>query len=582
MSLAVSMHSGKGTYAVLLGSGVSSTADIPTGYQVTLDLIGKVAAMLNEDMGLSPEDWYREQFGERPGYSTVVSRLAGSQEDRQRLLRGYFEPSEEDKEEGRKLPTVAHRALATLAAGGHVRVILTTNFDKLMERALEAAGVVPTVVSTAGGMLPIQHNECTVVKVHGDYLDPSIKNTPEELASYDPEIETLLDRIFGEYGLVVCGWSGESDTALRKALERNANRKFAAYWATRSEPGEIAKELINIIGAEEIRISGADELFQDLAEKVHALEEFDRPHPLEPKVAVQTLKNHLARDPTTVRVHDLMMEEAEKLHGRSAEDYNKVFPCDTELLREALERIETIAEVAVRMIATGCYFGGDGHDYLWAKALERVANLPADKGEGTIEPNAGYYSGLLLLYAGGISAVAKDKYETLATLLAGSKVRFHRRRQPLAFAVHPWNVIERAHVRLLPELTSHYAPLNERLHAILRDPLRQILPDDGAYTACFDRFEYLLGLAHVAVRRKVDPYESSPGWGPIGLFAWRGGAQGRRGPSFEDEVSAELASFGEEWPPLRAGTFQASLAELKEIKRVYDLFVGEIRAAGLR
>lgn len=40
--LAVSMHANRGVYALLLGSGVSRAAEIPTGWDVTLDLIRKV------------------------------------------------------------------------------------------------------------------------------------------------------------------------------------------------------------------------------------------------------------------------------------------------------------------------------------------------------------------------------------------------------------------------------------------------------------------------------------------------------------------------------------------------------------
>jgi type I restriction enzyme R subunit len=35
-----------------------------------------------------------------------------------------------------------------LVAGGYVRVIVTTNFDRLIERAIEDAGVTPAVIST--------------------------------------------------------------------------------------------------------------------------------------------------------------------------------------------------------------------------------------------------------------------------------------------------------------------------------------------------------------------------------------------------------------------------------------------------
>ena len=41
VSLAFSMHSIPGAYDVLIGSGVSAGAGIPTGWQVVLDLISE-------------------------------------------------------------------------------------------------------------------------------------------------------------------------------------------------------------------------------------------------------------------------------------------------------------------------------------------------------------------------------------------------------------------------------------------------------------------------------------------------------------------------------------------------------------
>jgi NAD-dependent SIR2 family protein deacetylase len=201
LPLAFSVHSSPGVYAALLGSGVSRAAGIPTGWEVTLDLISKLAAMSGEaqEADADPAAWFRGTYGEEPDYSRVLNHLTATPADRQRLLQGYFEPTEEEREEGVKTPTDAHRAIAHLAAKGYMRVIITTNFDKLMERALEAEGVNPVVVSTpdaAEGAPPVQHARCTIVKVHGDYLDARIKNTPAELASYDPRMDALLDKTF--------------------------------------------------------------------------------------------------------------------------------------------------------------------------------------------------------------------------------------------------------------------------------------------------------------------------------------------------------------------------------------------------
>jgi hypothetical protein len=194
LSLVFAMQSNKGVYAFLLGSGVSRSAEIPTGWEVVLDLVRKLAHIQSEDCEPDPTEWYREKYKEDPDYSRLLDAIAKSPEERHQLLRGYFEPNEEEREQGLKQPTAAHRAIAELVVKGYVRVIVTTNFDRLVERAIEDAGITPTVISTPDaveGALPVVHQRCCVVKVHGDYLDTRIKNTPEELAAYDDRMNEL-------------------------------------------------------------------------------------------------------------------------------------------------------------------------------------------------------------------------------------------------------------------------------------------------------------------------------------------------------------------------------------------------------
>src|SRR5262249_25015244 len=147
-------------------------------------------------------------------YSEVLSAVASTSAAQQQLLKGYFEPTATEREEGKKLPTMAHKAIARLVASGHIRVILTTNFDRLFEAALEAEGIAPVVIASsdaARGAPPLAHSKCTVIKVHGDYLDLRIKNSPEAVSKYDRAMDRLLDQVFDEYGLVISGWSAEYD-----------------------------------------------------------------------------------------------------------------------------------------------------------------------------------------------------------------------------------------------------------------------------------------------------------------------------------------------------------------------------------
>ena len=141
VSLACAMHSNPGAYAALIAAGLSVGAGIPTGWQVMLDLISKLARVLGESPGDDLAGWYQERFGEEPGYSKLLDALARSPAERSALLRSYFEPTAEDRSRGVKVPGAAHMALAELAATGHVRLFVTTNFDRLIEQALEAAGV---------------------------------------------------------------------------------------------------------------------------------------------------------------------------------------------------------------------------------------------------------------------------------------------------------------------------------------------------------------------------------------------------------------------------------------------------------
>ena len=51
ISAGLALHSNPGTYAGLIGSGVSVGAGTPTGWQVVLDLLSKLALVLREVPG---------------------------------------------------------------------------------------------------------------------------------------------------------------------------------------------------------------------------------------------------------------------------------------------------------------------------------------------------------------------------------------------------------------------------------------------------------------------------------------------------------------------------------------------------
>lgn len=72
--VALALHHAPGVYAVLLGSGVSRGAGVPTCWEVTLELIRRLAVADEGEAPESPEEWYRDRYEADPDYSDVLER----------------------------------------------------------------------------------------------------------------------------------------------------------------------------------------------------------------------------------------------------------------------------------------------------------------------------------------------------------------------------------------------------------------------------------------------------------------------------------------------------------------------------
>ncbi len=300
--LAFGLSQTDGAYAVLLGSGISRGAGIPTGWEISVDLISQIAKLRGEDTQADPVSWYQRQFGRPVNYSDLVESLASTPAERSRLLSRYIEPDAEDIREGRKSPTLAHKAIANLVKHGCIRLIITTNIDRLMETALAAEQIHPVIITSPddlSGMVPLSHSlgECRIIKLHGDYKDIRSLNTASELERYPESIDRLLDRILTEFGMVVCGWSAQWDVALCDAVKRSHSGTYSWFWAEHGVTTEAAEELIAFQGAERIPIDDADSFFQELLSKFERLRGINPqdPPPIEQGVAVlqRYLHQHL-------------------------------------------------------------------------------------------------------------------------------------------------------------------------------------------------------------------------------------------------------------------------------------------------
>ncbi len=522
MSLASSLHAGPGCYALLLGSGVSYEAGVPTGWDVALDLVRRLAASLGEDPGEDSIGWYREHAASEPDYSVLLEDLAPSPEDRRNLLESYFEPTGEERADGVKRPTAAHRAIADLVKGGFVKVVVTPNFDRLLEIALAEIGMQPTVISSAAhaeGALPLVHSDCTIIKVHGDYLSPDLKNTVDELDSYEPAIDTLLDRVFDDYGLVVCGWSATWDTALRNALLRAPNRRFATYWMHRGDLSDHAQELIAHRQAILTPIADADTAFDTLGQTVAALGEFADQQHQDTAAAVALLKRYLP-DPThRIRLTDLITSETESLVERIAElpvaidDVAAVYEARMRTYEDASARLATLLAVGARFSDT------EKHDQLWTDTVSRLANRSLVGSGKTHLINMQQYPTLLAMYAIAFGCAAAGRMEPVARVIGSVTAEVQGQEMRLPAAVNAWTVFDWGVFRQLVEgFERSRVPVSARLFSVLRHVVSEVVPDDRRYEALFDEVEYMFGATY--------GFNSAEGIGPAGRGAFRGAIPG--------------------------------------------------------
>ena len=335
VSLTVGIAEQPGSFAFFLGSGASRDAGVPTGGEVRLQAMGELYRLHEKtDATLSVpelETWFAaSEFG-KLSYSGILELMMPDAAVRRDYLAEHF---------GGREAGETHIRLADLSAQGLVRVFITTNFDRLLEHALQARGIEPVVVTADSELerAPArEHADCFVLKVHGDYLHETIRNTEAELAELEPGITAELAAIVDRYGLVITGYSG-GDHAISRVIRRR-HARYGMYWVARSLPGQPARTLVEATAGRVILRDSAAEFLHDLQGRLAVF----RAHPsgLTPMtINAQTIQ--LLRDDDRVGLRELVKVERRELFGvaRSiVDEYQAVSAPSAEQATEIAERV---------------------------------------------------------------------------------------------------------------------------------------------------------------------------------------------------------------------------------------------------
>ncbi|NKM58472.1 hypothetical protein GFL21_28930 [Rhizobium anhuiense] len=558
--LSFSVYGNKGVYALLVGSGLSRSASIPTGWEITVDLVRRVATAQGIPEQANWAAWYRSEFNKEPSYSELVEQLGMTPDERRSILHAYIEPDQDDREEGRKLPTKAHRAIARLVKDGFIKVIVTTNFDRLIENALREEGVEPTVVASVDALLgaePLVHSTAYLLKLHGDYKDARILNTEAELSGYPAQYDTLLDRIVDEYGLIVCGWSGEWDHALRAALLRAPSRRYPMFWAARGTVGTGATQLIQHRRAETIEISDADVFFEGMEQRVQTLARTHRQQPLSIELLVNTVKRYLGKPEFRIPLDDLIANEFRNF--QQGLDAGALLPQGSWSADEFKRRVslyESLSEPLVRVAAVIGRWGGQAEHRIILDAVKTISSH-ADRELGGLVAwlDIRSYPAVLLAASYGIGLVRerrwRDLHEFMSTQMQRSTGSSPQRIVEFLFLA-AWQGSANDYWRSFEGLQDRRTAFSDHLYELLGSwsvSMIGTLPDFGLL---FETWEILGGIAYLERTDEAlidealaQPSQRNWTWLPAGRSAWNRPTRERiLQEIMETETRAELLKAG--------------------------------------
>jgi len=136
--------------------------------------------------------------------------------------------------------TLGHRIFGGLFTTGAIKVVFTTNFDTVVERAVaEVTGKSLAAFHLEGSYAAKQalNNDAFPIycKLHGDFRYTSIKNLTEDLKTQNAEMGDCLVSACNRFGMIVAGYSGRDESVmqlLHRVLDGPNPFPHGLYWTT--------------------------------------------------------------------------------------------------------------------------------------------------------------------------------------------------------------------------------------------------------------------------------------------------------------------------------------------------------------
>lgn len=281
------------------------------------------------------------------------------------------------------------------------------------------------------------------------------------------------------------------------------------------------------------------------------------------------IKELIAKPENRIKLHDLVHNETEKLYD--AIDKLQVPAGNSkealEAAREWLLQAEEASATLVKIFAYGCYFGSPEHAYLWKKSLERLAEPHAST---EFQRKLELYPVMLLMYAGGVSAVTASNGAALKALIDSQISNEYRNSQtPMGNEVNGW-LFDQQQGNLILGLENHKTPISDHVHEVISKVYPDTLANEKVFTSMYDQWDIIMAMSVAHYRNDG---ESRP-WAPVGRFAWR---SEKNGTTQLDIIQEAVKVFGSEWLPIKIGMFNSNAEAAEQALEVIRGQAGSLR-----
>lgn len=576
-TLAFSMYTNKGAYALLLGAGISRSAHIPSGWDVENELIKLLAATKGIKDIEDGHQWYKDNYGDSATYSSLLEELVKEPTERVQLMRGFFEPTAEEKELSWKKPTKAHKAIAKLVKEGYIRVILTTNFDRLLERALEAEDIIPQVIcheSDIEKSTPIIHGKTvTIIKINGDYIDCRFRNTTEELDNYPESMKKYVRRIFEDYGLISCGWSATWDKGLVDIINDASPSRYNSFFTNVGKASDVLNTLAVSRRGEIMLIKGADDLFTELYEQITALSKSNISRHLNYDMMTARVKKYLSSEQYNIEYSDLVERFGAEAYDTIMAKANYNFTITPELFSTYLELHYNAIKPMIDIAILAARWGKAYHIEAFGDILVKLCTKPFKNGGSYIEDTQYLHAlgATLLLNAIGVACVKYERFTELNKVLklsvpAGNFIGFYRKPLLSLLGMTYWDYDK---LNRLANLNYIY-PWSFILLERLRSHFRGCFTIDSEYENAFYIWEHMKSLIY----GYNQCYMLDHFYIPTGQFL-RSRVDYKMRQNGEEPYCIFFDSADKlknEWEPIKQGMFGGSYDEYKKVFDQAEVF----------